>query len=161
MLIMVRTNGTLPYHCYRATNATDARIGCIPTVTTPPYRCICQFANTGGNGRIERVVPNRVMLNQNDCRLNGLQSSYFCLIGMHPPKPIPYLHLPGGSTTKFPPQQSRVSPSAPPDSSPVLPSIHLTYLLQTPQILSPSTQPHLTHDHIPKYSRADQLLCST
>jgi hypothetical protein len=35
---MVRTNGTPPYHCYRATNATDARIGWIPTLPDPPYR---------------------------------------------------------------------------------------------------------------------------
>jgi hypothetical protein len=46
IFIMVRTNGTLPYHCYSATNATDARIGCIPTVPTSPYRCVGQFANT-------------------------------------------------------------------------------------------------------------------
>jgi hypothetical protein len=45
---MARTNGTLPYHCYRATNATDARIGCVPTVPESPYRCVGQFANTGG-----------------------------------------------------------------------------------------------------------------
>jgi hypothetical protein len=46
LLIMVRTNVTLQYHCYRATNATDARIGCVPTVPTPVYRCVGQFANT-------------------------------------------------------------------------------------------------------------------
>jgi MULE transposase domain len=43
---MVRTNGTLPYHCYPAANATDARIGCVPTVPDPLYRCVGQFANT-------------------------------------------------------------------------------------------------------------------
>jgi hypothetical protein len=43
---MVRTNGTLSYHCYRATNNTDARIGCVPKVPDPPYRCVGQFANT-------------------------------------------------------------------------------------------------------------------
>jgi hypothetical protein len=44
---MVHTNGTLPYHCYRATNVTDARIGCVPTVPTPLYHCVGQFANAG------------------------------------------------------------------------------------------------------------------
>jgi hypothetical protein len=44
---MLRTNGTLPYHCYRTTNATDAHISCVPTLPTPPYRCVSQFANTG------------------------------------------------------------------------------------------------------------------
>jgi hypothetical protein len=53
LLIIVRTNGTLQYHCYRATNATDARIGCVPTVPTPVYRCVGQFANT-----VKYSLPN-------------------------------------------------------------------------------------------------------
>jgi hypothetical protein len=43
---MVITNGTLLHNCYCATNATDAHIGCVPTVSTRPYRCVGQFANT-------------------------------------------------------------------------------------------------------------------
>jgi hypothetical protein len=59
---MVRANGTLPYHCYRATSTTDARIGCVPTVTTPPYRCVGQFANTGSivQSRTGRLASFRV-----------------------------------------------------------------------------------------------------
>jgi hypothetical protein len=36
---MVRTNGTLPYHCYRATSATDARIGMRTNATDPVPLC--------------------------------------------------------------------------------------------------------------------------
>jgi hypothetical protein len=50
---MVRTNGTLQYHCYHATNATDARIGRVPTVPTPVYRRVGQFANT-----VKNSLPN-------------------------------------------------------------------------------------------------------
>jgi hypothetical protein len=42
---MVRTNGTLPYHCYRATNTTEARIGCVPTVPTPRTVVLVSFRN--------------------------------------------------------------------------------------------------------------------
>jgi hypothetical protein len=58
---MVRTNGTLPYHCYRATNATDARIGCVPTLPESPYRCVGQFANTGRDPTVLRGIQDALL----------------------------------------------------------------------------------------------------
>jgi tetratricopeptide (TPR) repeat protein len=43
---MVLSHRALPYRCYRATNATNVCIGYVPTVPTPPYRFVGQFANT-------------------------------------------------------------------------------------------------------------------
>jgi hypothetical protein len=43
---MVLSHRALPYRCYRATNATNVCIGHVPTVPTPPYRFVGQFANT-------------------------------------------------------------------------------------------------------------------
>jgi hypothetical protein len=45
---MIRSHRALPYRCYRATNATSACIGHVPTVPTPAYRFVGQFANTDG-----------------------------------------------------------------------------------------------------------------
>jgi hypothetical protein len=43
---MVRSHPAIPYRCYRATNATSACIGYVPTVPTPRYPFVGQFANT-------------------------------------------------------------------------------------------------------------------
>jgi hypothetical protein len=44
---MVLSHRALPYRYYHATNATSACIGYVPTVPTPRYRFVGQFANTG------------------------------------------------------------------------------------------------------------------